>query len=301
LERKYFALQDFKHFIIPIIYFLIIVTINTTGNFLSINWKLNLIALFSIYAFTYWYLGYIMLVKEFWLKKNKRSVLNKQNRLIKNWTFYLLTLSTLSIIRVLISIYLKFFDENTVSDEKLIWISSLFWMFLFLKALISPEILYGYDVLNDILKKEQTYKLELDNIWNIDSKKESNNIQDSILKPQIDKNILEYINKIEQKALNPESFRDFKFSISDLAKKIKIPTSHLNYIFKYHSKIPFSDYKKTVRIRHSIDLIQSGYLEANTLESLAKEVGFASYNPFFTSFKYVSGQSPKEYIDSLKE
>jgi AraC-like DNA-binding protein len=242
-----------------------------------------------------------MLIKKVWKKIDTVRIQNKQNRLIKKWTLFLLILSTLSIIRVIISLYFHIFNKDifSISDEYFMWISSLIWMIIFLKTLISPEILYGYDVLNDIIKQDKTYKLELDNIWNIESKKELNNIQDNKLKEQVEHNIIEYISQIEQKASDPDSFKDFKFTISDLASKLKIPTSHLNYIFKYHCKIPFSDYKKIIRIQHAINFIQSGYLKRNTLESLAKEVGFASYNPFYSSFKDISGKAPKEYVDQL--
>jgi len=76
-------------------------------------------------------------------------------------------------------------------------------------------------------------------------------------------------------------YNDPKFSISDLAIKLNLPNIHLDYLFKYHSKISFSDYKKKIRIHHSIRLIESNYLKTNTLDSLAKGVGFASYNPLF--------------------
>ena len=36
------------------------------------------------------------------------------------------------------------------------------------------------------------------------------------------------------------------------------------------------------------------------LDSLSKKVGFTSYNPFFTSFKEVSGVSPLEYYKMTK-
>jgi AraC-like DNA-binding protein len=40
-------------------------------------------------------------------------------------------------------------------------------------------------------------------------------------------------------------------------------------------------------------------LSINTLESLAIEVGFSSYNPFFTAFKKLVGMSPNDYSISL--
>ena len=89
-------------------------------------------------------------------------------------------------------------------------------------------------------------------------------------------------------------------TISDLASKLNIPKSHISYIFKYHSTISFSEYKKVIRIRDAMKHIELNYLKNNTLDSLSKKVGFTSYNPFFTSFKEVSGVSPLEYCKKGK-
>ena len=88
--------------------------------------------------------------------------------------------------------------------------------------------------------------------------------------------------------------------MTDFAAKLNIPKSHLSYLFKYHSKISFSDYKKIARIEDTLHLIQADYLKTNTFDSLAKEVGFSSYNPFFTSFKDIVGKPPQEYWASLE-
>ena len=87
--------------------------------------------------------------------------------------------------------------------------------------------------------------------------------------------------------------------MKEFAVVLNIPKSHLKYLFKYHSKTSFSDFKKISRIQDSLDLIDQNFLTTNTLESLSKEVGFTSYNPFFTSFKDVVGKSPQEYIANL--
>ncbi len=140
----------------------------------------------------------------------------------------------------------------------------------------------------------------LRDIWIIASSRSLNNSQHLILKEKIDRNIIDYIKEIEKISFNYELFRESKVTISDLAIKLNIPKSHLSYLFKYHSKITFSDYKKLIRIHDAINQIESNYLKNNTLESLSKRVGFTSYNPFFTSFKEVSGQSPLEYYKMTK-
>jgi hypothetical protein len=40
-----------------------------------------------------------------------------------------------------------------------------------------------------------------------------------------------------------------------------------------------------IRIHDATKLLETGFLKSNTMETLAKEVGFSSYKPFFNSFK----------------
>lgn len=89
-------------------------------------------------------------------------------------------------------------------------------------------------------------------------------------------------------------------TLTDFANKLSIPKSHISYIFKYHSMISFSEYKKVIQIHDAIKHIELNYLKNNTLDSLSKKVGFTSYNPFFTSFKEISGVSPLEYHKMIK-
>ncbi len=140
----------------------------------------------------------------------------------------------------------------------------------------------------------------MNDIWIKKPDIELNNNQHLVLKEKIEANIIDYIKEIESISLKFELFRNSNLTIADLANSLKIPKSHLSYLFKYHSKISFSEYKKRIRIHDAINQIELNYLKSNTLESLSKKVGFTSYNPFFTSFKEVSGQSPLEYYKMTK-
>jgi AraC-like DNA-binding protein len=300
-NKKNLLYQDLKHFILPIVFSISITKIPGHLSTISSYWKITLFLFLVTYFFYYWYQLVRLLLPPISTKKDFVN-LKKEKKQIRNWSLFLLILCSLCLVRVMFSIYIQLFAKNHLTtNHAYIWISGAIWMIIFLKILISPRILYGYSALNDIIKKEKSTDLEFNNIWTIKTKIESKNIQDSKLKVPVNKKILEYISKIEEKALNLESFKEFQFTISDLANQLQIPTSHLTYTFKYHCKIPFSGYKKIIRIRHSILYIKSGYLEGNTLESLAKKVGFASYNPFFSSFKQIIGQSPKEYAMRLND
>jgi AraC-like DNA-binding protein len=108
--------------------------------------------------------------------------------------------------------------------------------------------------------------------------------------------IFSYAKNIDQVCYNNLLFRDKTFKINNLSQLLKVPESHLIYLFKYHSSLSFSEYRTQCRINDAITLISKNYLEKNTLESLAIEVGFSSYNPFYTSFKISTKFSPTQYI-----
>ena len=129
---------------------------------------------------------------------------------------------------------------------------------------------------------------------------ELNNSQHLVLKEKIDRKILVYIEKIEKISFSYEVFRDPELSLADFSNKLGIPKSHISYLFKYHSTISFSEFKKTIRVHDAIKHIEADFLKTNTLDSLSKKVGFTSYNPFFTSFKEISGVSPIEYYKMIQ-
>jgi AraC-like DNA-binding protein len=90
-------------------------------------------------------------------------------------------------------------------------------------------------------------------------------------------------------------------SISKLASEIGEPISHLVYLFKYHCTVNFTEYKTIHKIDYAKELINEGFLAVNTMETLAYEVGFASYNPFFMAFKKYTNQSPNEYYRNINK
>ncbi|MFV5692094.1 helix-turn-helix domain-containing protein [Flavobacterium sp. LT1R49] len=235
-----------------------------------------------------------------WTKKGEIKAIKNQKKLISKWTLFLFISLILVSIRVLSSLFIEVYYNQNTKGHSYQWISSFIWLLILIKILISPEILYGYNALNRKINENRNTNLILNKIWKIAPNINLNNAQHLVLKEKIDTNILTYIEEIEKLSFEYELFRDSKMTISDLASKLNIPKSHISYIFKYHSTISFSEYKKAIRIRDAMKYIELNYLKNNTLESLSKKVGFTSYNPFFTSFKEISGVSPLEYYKKGK-
>ena len=300
VDRKGIEINDTRHFVFPLLFLTFNIYFVNNKSLFPVDLFYFFFITFFIYNITYCFLIYRMLKNNLWSKKGEVKM-NKQNALLINWTFVLFISLILNTIRVLVSLYLEnnYFSTYAVGNA-FQWITALIWMFIFIKIMISPEILYGYSVFNDKIKKNKISNLKSPN-WNLESKIELENLQDKKLKEKINGNIVHYISEIEKYSTEYELFKDPKFSLSDFATKLKIPNSHLTYVYKYHSKISFPEFKKNIRIYHSVHLIETDYLKTNTLDSLAKEVGFSSYNPFFTSFKSTTGLSPQKYINEFNE
>lgn len=296
-SQKNFVVKDLFHFILPLLFIL-------GSRFPIIEFVLNtdrhnvLFYLFILYIIVYDTLIFFNLNKNIWHKKGSLEIVIKQNSLIKKWSIYLYIALNLILIRLIISLFLEKNLDSFISGQYAIWLTSIVWVVIFIKILTSPEILYGYSLLHKKSKENKNYITTKISHWKVISKAKITNVQDIQLKAKINQNIGKYIEEIENTSDN-DYFRNSKFSLTDFALKLKIPKSHLKYLFKYHSKISFSDYKKIARIEDALHLIKADYLKTNIFDSLAKEVGFSSYNPFFTSFKDIVGKPPQEYCATL--
>lgn len=288
------------HFIFPISFFLFSINLD----FFKINFKATYIALyivFFIYLLIYTFLSYRLLKRSIWLKNDIIKVVKKQSVLSSKWTYFLFFAIVFIVVRLLGSLLFEINLGRTIKGFSFQWISALIWLLILCKILVSPEILYGYDVLHKKINKNRSDNLLLNSIWNINPKIEINNAQDLQLKEKVQPIILTYIEEIEKVSINDKIFRNPTTSMADVANKLNAPKSHIAYLFKYHSKITFSEFKKAIRIQDAIKLINEDYLKENTLDYLSKKVGFPSYNTFFTTFKGISGTSPVEYCKFIQK
>jgi AraC-like DNA-binding protein len=254
---------------------------------------------FTLYTVLYLVLIYKILHKNVWNRKGEIEVVIKQNQLIRKWSIYLFTFLIIVGARVILIIFWEINNDNYAYATSYQWIPSVFWLILYFKIIISPEILYGYNYLNAKINEHKKINNTAIAFWTNSPVSEINNIQDNQLNEKIKTAISQYMREVDQFSFNGQAYRDTKFSLSDLANKLNIPKSHLSFLFKYHSKISFPEYKKIVRIYDGLELINSGYLTTNTYDSLAKEIGFSSYNTFFVSFKDVTGVTPQEFLVRL--
>ncbi|WPR70474.1 AraC family transcriptional regulator [Flavobacterium sp. NG2] len=297
-NNKPFEKEELYHFIFPIGYFFITLKVS---NFISPRYPIKIIMFLFFLAFllTYIILSYHLLKKNIWSRKEENKTINKQYINTYNWSLFLFIALILASTRLSISLFIETSENSPSKGLSYQWISSLIWIAILVKILITPEILYGYKLLNEKLKENRNSNLKFNEIWQLQAAFDINNTQHLILKEKINDNLQFYFEEIERISVQHNFFRDSKLTLSDLATELRIPKSHLSYLFKYHSTVSFSEYKKVIRIQDAINLIENGYLKNNTLDSLSKKVGFTSYNPFFTSFKETTGMAPLEYMNKI--
>lgn len=290
--------NDLLHFLAPT---LLYITINNyvTSKPDVTGLKIRIISLI-VFNLIYAVKSYAILQKSVWQRNSEVLVINQQNGFIKKWTYILFGFFMLIFFRFFI--YLIVYNNQFwyQHNNDFLWVSALLWIFLYLKVLYSPEFLYGYSLFQNKIKEYKKHKIVFDNIWILEDTVSISNIQDMTLKEKIESEIENYILQIEHLALNTPLYFSESFKTLDLSNKLNIPKSHVGYVFKYHAKISFNDFKKIIRIQKGITLIEEGFLKNNTLESLAIETGFSSYSAFFKSFKSIIGLSPKEYTINNK-
>ena len=218
----------------------------------------------------------------------------EQTVLLKRWTVVLFITFALMGVRLIFT--LIFMQKvGFISDNYFVWINAIAWFVVFMMILTSPSILNGY--INQ-LTFERLINAKPTSNWRLKPVNQITNTQDLQLSQKINIKLEDYFLQIDQFVEEEHFFRQTGLSISDLALKLKIPKSHLSFVFKYHSEISFSDFKKVVRIQDSLDLIEQGYLKTNTFDSLSKNVGFSTYNTFFIAFKEVTNKAPQEFVTS---
>lgn len=302
IQEKGYKITDLKH-LIYIVFLYVINSIEALDDsFIFYFGPMTNFFFIAIFIVFYLVLVFNLLSKKIWFRKNHD--LDKEHfKLIKNWTIIFFISNLLNGLVVLISVYTEFNKGLAVSGKTMAIFSLVFWLFIFFKILISPEILYGLPILNKTLLKFTESKPEVEeekksstvNNWILETITVKNS-QDQKLQENISSDIESYIQEVDKLSTDKFIFRNQKTSQSDIAENLGVPTSHIVYLFKYHSKITFSEYRMNCRIRDAISLIDKGFLNTETFESLAYKTGFSSYNPFFIAFKKITSFSPQDYI-----
>jgi AraC-like DNA-binding protein len=298
VHEKAFEAGNMVHFLAPVLLACIYLAKQFVGSDIGViirkSFLISSIMFYGLYAFS----GFKLLIKHVWRRKSEINTIQKQNQLIRNWTIILyVSFIAIFLIRVTTGFLIH---EDYRYDTHYLWITALIWVGIFLKILLTPEILYGYNFLNKTIDTV-TEKLALHTVWKVDGTATPITIEkDRKIEEKLSSSLNVYIHTIEDLSFHKHAFRNPAFGLEDIAAAINIPFSHVHHIFKFHCTESFTDYKKIVRIHDATKLLENRYLEEKTIESLSETVGFSSYVTFYLAFKSITGMSTQEYAKKFK-
>ena len=141
-----------------------------------------------------------------------------------------------------------------------------------------PSILYGFPK-NQLLVSSSISKSTSseEQIYGLDNKELNNSLL-----------------AIEQK----DEFLKQGFNLKACAQLLHVPPYHAAYFFYQTKGISFTAYRNKIRVEKARQLIDSGFLESNDLNSLISSCGFNSKSDFEKTFEKLSNSGVVEYITS---
>jgi AraC-like DNA-binding protein len=290
-NKSNFEPRDLLHFLLPILS-LFQHTSHFFGDILQVELDYFNRYLIVFLCFYYFILSLAILKKVIWKKAALIEIETENSVLLKKWTIILFIATLVTGCKLAFSVMTLGYSDLSGDNYLLLMV----WAAVFIYLLTSPSLLEVYVNQIQYLEPAQT---KGKSFWQLKPIKQITNPKDIQLSVKINSELDEYFLHITQFVETEHFFRKSDVTLNDLAIKSKIPISHLTFIFKYHSEATFSDYRKVARIQDAVDLIQMGYLKTNSLDSLSKEVGFYTYNSFYTAFKEVTGNAPQKYVTAL--
>jgi AraC-like DNA-binding protein len=254
------------------------------------------------YILFYVFNAYLQLSKGLW-SVTKLELRFSNFKLVRTWLTALFILFFLLAIRLLVSYSYELFTQKVFINQAFQPIHSLLWIFIYIVFFIHPEILYGLQRVNlvtsnALVDSEPVFKPDFK--WRTIPKAKQNKM-DIQLSVKLDRQLPEIIKKLESKTALRHIVKDPNINLDSLSEKLNIPKSHLQYVFKYYADFTFVTYRSRIRVFHALSKMKDDYLSKNTMDALARECGFSSYNPFYAAFKAEMGVGPSEVSAQIKK
>lgn len=222
----------------------------------------------------------------------------KNNRILKSKKNWLLIMFSLILCVYLISGILLFnFTDNIAKVHRLFYnFSAIIWLIALTYLFIKPEILFGTKNLKNIVRKEE---LTIKKIWKSKPIKKIE-AYDQKVHASVALNALDIIGKVEDYVENYDFHNNTSLDFKSLAIGIEIKAYHLNYIFKYYYAYSKNDFFNYYKVMYLLKLIEEGYLQNKTINSLISDSHFKSKQTFYNNFQKFTGKNPQEINRLLK-
>ena len=271
-----------------------------TDKFILKGFSFQIAVIFILY---FLYHSYKVVYRVFWV--DSRKLLRFSNfKLIRFWVFILVGMYTIGSIRIIVIFSFELIYNKEAIAVGYPYASSIFYLVMLVILFLHPEILYGLQrerISIPILNVTSTENPMLPTfVWRTQPKAIHNKL-DLALAIKFHERMAEITRKLESKVALQAIVKDPNINAIVLAEKLDIPRTYIHFLFKYHSDISFVQYRSKIRVHYAIEKMKEDFLSKNTMDALARECGFASYNPFYSAFKSEMGIGPREVLAELKQ
>jgi AraC-like DNA-binding protein len=247
--------------------------------------------LYLVYSITY-FVFILVRIKKFIYRKNL-SILDKISYpAIKRWVLIM------AILTFLLIVYSNCFSFQDLSAQmnldSFYRYSSFVWFGLLLYMFKNPVIIFGEHAL---LKNIQLNEPQDFQVWNHKPLKAIED-KDRLVYQTISNRIDNIILEIKTLQKPSDILSKTTLNAESLAKELKTPKRHLDFIFKYYCHYSVNDFSNLVKVNYALSLIREGYLEKYTVASLGEKCLFNSRFTFSKNFKKFVGVSVSDFLSN---
>lgn len=244
--------------------------------------------IFSVYALFYYYL---LIRSSLFYFRQHQSIYTKQQLLkVKQLIVWIFSLSLNNFI---FTAYFILFNTTNKSEaiDGMFHSTSIVWVLFLIYLFLNPSIIF-----NEIFKKRDPNRdfIQEFGVWNTRAFQKIE-FRDSTLEQIIRKNLEKLILDLKQLPAEAIIASNSTHLLQELAAHLNYPKSHLKYALKYHCQYSQSDYLNLMRVIYALQLMNNGFLENYTIETLVDKCHFNSRTSFYRHFKRHLGVSPSKY------
>lgn len=244
--------------------------------------------IFSVYALFYYYL---LIRSSLFYFRQHQSIYTKQQLLkVKQLIVWIFSLSLNNFI---FTAYFILFNTTNKSEaiDGMFHSTSIVWVLFLIYLFLNPSIIF-----NEIFKKRDPNRdfIQEFGVWNTRAFQKIE-FRDSTLEQIIRKNLEKLILDLKQLPAEAIIASNSTHLLQELAVHLNYPKSHLKYALKYHCQYSQSDYLNLMRVIYALQLMNNGFLENYTIETLVDKCHFNSRTSFYRHFKRHLGVSPSKY------
>jgi fatty acid desaturase len=141
LDDKNTLKKNYRHFIIPLLlsllFFVTFLTHHDQNHLYYSLFGTSMVFLNIFYCVNI----YVFLKKHIWGVKNELKSLESHQKTIYNWTLFLFLGFSFIAARFALLLVVQRLDYDPMASPRSLWLNALVWLMIFIKLLLTPEIL----------------------------------------------------------------------------------------------------------------------------------------------------------------